>query len=74
MAKAARPVPEGYHTITPQLTLDNAAADDRLVQESARHRYPVSALRVMPQLPKAAAVWILATVCGRLAGNHLQTA
>ena len=25
MAKAARPVPEGYHTITPQLTLDNAA-------------------------------------------------
>lgn len=25
MAKAAKPVPEGYHTITPQLTLDNAA-------------------------------------------------
>ncbi|MGA7615298.1 MAG: VOC family protein [Thermoanaerobaculia bacterium] len=25
MAKAARPVPEGYHTITPQLTLDDAA-------------------------------------------------
>ena len=25
MAKAARPVPEGYHTLTPQLTLDNAA-------------------------------------------------
>jgi PhnB protein len=25
MAKAARAVPEGYHTITPQLTLDNAA-------------------------------------------------
>jgi len=25
MAKAARPVPQGYHTITPQLTLDNAA-------------------------------------------------
>ena len=25
MAKAARPVPEGYHTITPQLALDNAA-------------------------------------------------
>ena len=25
MAKAARPVPEGYHTITPQLVLDNAA-------------------------------------------------
>ncbi len=25
MAKAARPVPEGYHTITPALTLDNAA-------------------------------------------------
>ena len=25
MAKAARPVPDGYHTITPQLTLDNAA-------------------------------------------------
>jgi uncharacterized glyoxalase superfamily protein PhnB len=25
MAKAARSVPEGYHTITPQLTLDNAA-------------------------------------------------
>jgi PhnB protein len=25
MAKAARPVPEGYHTITPSLTLDNAA-------------------------------------------------
>ncbi len=24
MAKAKRPVPEGYHTITPQLTLDNA--------------------------------------------------
>ena len=25
MAKAAKAVPEGYHTITPQLTLDNAA-------------------------------------------------
>ena len=25
MAKAAKPVPEGYHTLTPQLTLDNAA-------------------------------------------------
>lgn len=25
MAKAAKPVPEGYHTITPQLTLDDAA-------------------------------------------------
>src|SRR5205823_1814773 len=25
MAKAKRAVPEGYHTITPQLTLDNAA-------------------------------------------------
>ena len=25
MAKAASPVPEGYHTITPGLTLDNAA-------------------------------------------------
>ena len=25
MAKAARAVPEGYHTITPQLTLNNAA-------------------------------------------------
>jgi len=25
MAKAARPIPEGYHSITPQLTLDNAA-------------------------------------------------
>jgi PhnB protein len=25
MAKAAKPVPEGYHTITPQLTLDSAA-------------------------------------------------
>ena len=25
MAKAARPVPQGYHTITPQLTLNNAA-------------------------------------------------
>jgi len=25
MAKAARAVPEGYHTITPQLTCDNAA-------------------------------------------------
>jgi len=25
MATAKRPVPEGYHTITPQLTLDNAA-------------------------------------------------
>jgi PhnB protein len=25
MAKAARAVPEGFHTITPQLTLDNAA-------------------------------------------------
>jgi PhnB protein len=26
MAKAAKPVPDGYHTITPQLTLDDAAA------------------------------------------------
>jgi PhnB protein len=26
MAKAKKPVPEGYHTITPQLTLDNAPA------------------------------------------------
>jgi PhnB protein len=26
MAKAAKPVPEGYHTITPSLTLDNAAS------------------------------------------------
>ena len=25
MAKATKPVPEGYHTITPSLTLDNAA-------------------------------------------------
>ena len=25
MAKAAKGVPDGYHTITPQLTLDNAA-------------------------------------------------
>ena len=25
MAKAAKPVPEGYHTITPGLSLDNAA-------------------------------------------------
>jgi PhnB protein len=25
MAKAAKPVPDGYHTITPQLTLQNAA-------------------------------------------------
>jgi PhnB protein len=25
MAKAAKPVPNGYHTITPQLTLENAA-------------------------------------------------
>ena len=25
MAKAARAVPQGYHTVTPQLTLDNAA-------------------------------------------------
>ena len=25
MAKAAKPVPAGYHTVTPQLTLDNAA-------------------------------------------------
>jgi len=24
MAKAAKPIPEGYHTITPTLTLDNA--------------------------------------------------
>ena len=25
MTKATRPIPEGYHTITPQLTLENAA-------------------------------------------------
>jgi PhnB protein len=25
MARAAKPVPQGYHTVTPQLTLDNAA-------------------------------------------------
>lgn len=25
MAKAAKPVPDGYHTVTPQLTLDSAA-------------------------------------------------
>ena len=25
MAKAAKAIPDGYHTITPQLTLDNAA-------------------------------------------------
>jgi len=25
MAKASKPVPDGYHTITPHLTLDNAA-------------------------------------------------
>ena len=25
MAKAAKPVPEGFHTLTPQLVLDNAA-------------------------------------------------
>jgi len=25
MAKAAKPVPDGYHTITPQVALDNAA-------------------------------------------------
>ena len=33
MAKAAKPIPEGYHTVTPHLTLDNAARDDRVVQE-----------------------------------------
>jgi len=26
MANAAKPIPEGFHTITPQLTLDDAAA------------------------------------------------
>ena len=26
MPKAASPIPKGFHTITPQLTLDNAAA------------------------------------------------
>ncbi len=26
MTKAAKPVPEGYHTITPQITLDDAAS------------------------------------------------
>jgi PhnB protein len=26
MAKAKSPIPEGYHTVTPQLTFDNAAA------------------------------------------------
>ena len=26
MAKAKSPIPEGFHTVTPQLTLDNAAA------------------------------------------------
>jgi uncharacterized glyoxalase superfamily protein PhnB len=26
MAKAKRPVPEGFHTVTPQLTMENAAA------------------------------------------------
>ena len=25
MAKAKSPIPEGHHTVTPQLTLDNAA-------------------------------------------------
>ena len=25
MAKAKSPIPEGFHTVTPQLTLDNAA-------------------------------------------------
>ena len=25
MAKAKKPIPEGFHTVTPQLTLDNAA-------------------------------------------------
>jgi PhnB protein len=25
MARAAKPIPEGYHSLTPQLTLDNAA-------------------------------------------------
>ena len=25
MAKAKSPIPEGYHTVTPQLTLDNCA-------------------------------------------------
>lgn len=25
MAKAASPIPHGFHTLTPQLTLDNAA-------------------------------------------------
>lgn len=25
MARAAKPVPQGYHTVTPQLTLDNAS-------------------------------------------------
>ena len=25
MAKAKNPIPEGHHTLTPQLTLDNAA-------------------------------------------------
>jgi hypothetical protein len=25
MAKAKSPIPEGFHTVTPQLTLDNCA-------------------------------------------------
>jgi PhnB protein len=35
MAKAKSAVPEGFHTVTPQLTLDNAAQGHRLVQEGA---------------------------------------
>jgi hypothetical protein len=38
MAKAARAVPEGFHTITPALTLNNAAENDRLVQTRVRRR------------------------------------
>jgi len=35
MAKAKHAVPDGHHTVTPQLTLDNAAQAIRVVQEGS---------------------------------------
>ena len=38
MAKAAKGVPEGYHSMTPRADVGQRGTDDRLVQEGARRQ------------------------------------
>ena len=48
MAKAAKSVPDGYHTITPQLTLDDAAGTIEWYKKALSEK----GMKIMPPSPK----------------------